>query len=76
MIFTLKLKGQFMFLNPNDFTGRSGGLFQEVDPDGNEIFNFVVVGDNRKMPQTMKHGHQWKPVNVLPAGAPVKYYDD
>ncbi|MGJ0624895.1 hypothetical protein [Xenorhabdus bovienii] len=65
-----------MLLNPNDFTGRSGGLFQEVDLDGNEIFNFVIMGDNRNMPNTTKPGHKWKPVNVLPAEAPVKYYDD
>ncbi|PHM51736.1 hypothetical protein [Xenorhabdus sp. KK7.4] len=65
-----------MFLDPKAHTGRGGGLFQEVDPDGNGIMHFVVVGDNKRMPQTTQPGHKWQPVNALPAEAFIQYRDE
>ncbi|PHM65682.1 hypothetical protein Xsto_01834 [Xenorhabdus stockiae] len=65
-----------MLLDPKAYTGRGGGLFQEIDSDGNEIMYFVVVGDNRLMPQTSQPGHKWKSINELPAGESIQYYDE
>lgn len=51
---------------PGQSTGKQGGIYQQVGPQGGKQPNFVTVPDHRPMPPTTKPGHGWAPVKVTP----------
>lgn len=51
---------------PGSDSGKSGGIFQEVDPKGKPEPNFATVPDHKTMPPTSKAGHEWKQINKTP----------
>ncbi len=53
-------------LKPGQDSGKQGGVYQQVGPQGGKQPNFTTVPDHRPMPPTSKPGHAWTPVKVTP----------
>jgi hypothetical protein len=53
-------------LKPGQDTGKNGGIYQQVGPQGGKQPNYTTVPDHRPMPPTSKPGHSWAPVKVTP----------
>lgn len=53
-------------LRPGQSTGNTGGIFQEVGPQGGKRPNYATVPDNKPLPPTTKPGHTWAPVSTTP----------
>lgn len=51
---------------PGQSTGNSGGIYQEVGPQGGKRPNYVTVPDNKPLPPTTTPGSGWTPVKVTP----------
>lgn len=51
---------------PGENTGKSGGIFQQQDPRGGLLQNYVTVADNKPLPPTTQAGHTWKSVKTTP----------
>ncbi len=60
-------RGDFMTTKkPGQNTGNSGGLFNEVKPNGGATGNYAAVADNKPLPPTSKPGSSWKLVVKTP----------
>lgn len=55
-----------MGLKPGQNTGRQGGIFQQVNTNGNPVSNYVTVADHKPLPPTSKPGHTWVPIATTP----------
>ena len=44
---------------PGQNTGKNGGIYQQVGPQGGLKPNYVTVPDNKPLPPTTKPGDTW-----------------
>ena len=51
---------------PGQNTGKNGGIYQQVGPQGGLKPNYVTVPDNKPLPPTTKPGDAWKQTNRTP----------
>lgn len=55
-----------MSKKPGENTGKDGGIYRELDSQGNVRDNWATVRDNEKLPPTSHPGHTWKLVKRTP----------